>query len=97
MVNNWSSVLCDSHFEELFFQERLNRSTCFDPALSTKIEQQPMVMQVDNGSIRSSYNESARSPDANAYFGQWDSRTPSPKSPTNAAAMAHQSAPYNDM
>ena len=33
-------------------------------------------------SPRSSYNESiVQSPDANEYFGQWDSRSPSPKSP----------------
>jgi len=37
---------------------------------------------VNAESPRSSYNESpVQSPDANEYFGQWDSRSPSPKSP----------------
>lgn len=38
----------------------------------------------DNVSLRSSYNEESvvKSPDANDYFGKWDSRTPSPKTPT---------------
>jgi len=37
---------------------------------------------MDNGSARSSYNETpVRSPDANEYFGRWDSRTPSPAEP----------------
>jgi hypothetical protein len=46
----------------------LNRTTKFvDPAVE---------------SPRSSYNESpVQSPDANEYFGQWDSRSPSPKTP----------------
>ncbi len=36
-------------------------------------------MMVDNLSARSSYNETpVQSPDANEYFGRWDSRTPSP-------------------
>ena len=34
---------------------------------------------LDNESLRSSYNESVmHSPDANEYFGKWDSRSPSP-------------------
>eukprot|EP00094_Tigriopus_californicus_P003244 TCALIF_03120-PB protein Name:"Similar to cac Voltage-dependent calcium channel type A subunit alpha-1 (Drosophila melanogaster)" AED:0.11 eAED:0.11 QI:85/0.68/0.56/1/0.86/0.86/30/131/2029 len=40
----------------------------------------PVIM--DNDSLRSSYNDSPiHSPDANEYFGKWDSRTPSPRTP----------------
>ena len=38
---------------------------------------------MDTGSMRSSYNESPppQSPDAQEYFGKWDSRSPSPVGP----------------
>ncbi|CAB4060329.1 CACNA1B [Lepeophtheirus salmonis] len=39
------------------------------------------TIMVDNESAHSSYNESVQSPDANEYFGRWDSRSPSVKSP----------------
>ncbi len=45
----------------------------------------------ENLSARSSYNETPlQSPDANEYFGRWDSRTPSP------AANEHQKVTFEE-
>ena len=45
---------------------------------------------LDNESLRSSYNESViHSPDANEYFGKWDSRSPSPNA-MEQAPMPHK-------
>ncbi|XP_040581847.1 voltage-dependent calcium channel type A subunit alpha-1 isoform X6 [Lepeophtheirus salmonis] len=67
-----------------FFEEKSSEpvETKKEEASSkSKSDGRRATIMVDNESAHSSYNESVQSPDANEYFGRWDSRSPSVKSP----------------
>ena len=52
----------------------------------------------DNTSLPESYHEGGgsiiKSPDANEYFGKWDSRTPSPDGQIKDQSALHQHPQY---